>query len=263
MSFSETSLIVNADDFGQSPGINAGIIRTFEKGIVTSASLMVRWPAAAAAARYARAYPELSVGLHVDLGEWTNMGGEWVPRYLVVDPNDPEAVEQEISGQLERFRELMGRDPTHLDGHQHVQRAGRPGELLKDLAGDLGVVLRDRSEVVTYVGSFYGRAGTRPYPEGVTIDRLVQILSTLSRGITELGCHPGLGADVKSDYVKERSLEVEALCHPRAREVIERAGIELRSFAALTVRAHPSPEGSTGSAGRIEHGHKKRLGGMD
>ena len=47
-------LIVNADDFGQSAGINEGIIRCHERGIVTSASLMVRWPHAAAAAEYAR-----------------------------------------------------------------------------------------------------------------------------------------------------------------------------------------------------------------
>ena len=40
-------LIVNADDFGQSPGINRGVIEAHENGIVTSASLMVRWPAAA------------------------------------------------------------------------------------------------------------------------------------------------------------------------------------------------------------------------
>jgi len=35
-------LIVNADDFGQSPGVNRGIIQAHEHGIVTSASLMVR-----------------------------------------------------------------------------------------------------------------------------------------------------------------------------------------------------------------------------
>src|SRR5437870_3779943 len=39
-------LIVNADDFGLSPGVNRGIIEAHEHGIVTSASLMVRWPAA-------------------------------------------------------------------------------------------------------------------------------------------------------------------------------------------------------------------------
>jgi predicted glycoside hydrolase/deacetylase ChbG (UPF0249 family) len=48
-------LIVNADDFGQSHGVNRGVIEAFENGIVTSASLMVRWPAAVEAAAYARA----------------------------------------------------------------------------------------------------------------------------------------------------------------------------------------------------------------
>ena len=48
-------LIVNADDFGQSPGVNAGVIEAHERGIVTSASMMVCWPAAAGAADYARA----------------------------------------------------------------------------------------------------------------------------------------------------------------------------------------------------------------
>ena len=60
-------LIVNADDFGQSTGINKGVIQAHEEGIVTSASLMVRWPAAPEAAAYARNRPGLSVGLHVDL----------------------------------------------------------------------------------------------------------------------------------------------------------------------------------------------------
>ncbi|MGA2658858.1 MAG: ChbG/HpnK family deacetylase, partial [Verrucomicrobiota bacterium] len=53
-------LIVNADDFGLDPGVNRGIIKSHEYGIVTSASLMVRWPAAAEAAAYAREHPELS-----------------------------------------------------------------------------------------------------------------------------------------------------------------------------------------------------------
>ena len=65
------SLIVNADDFGQSTAINRGIIRAYEQGVVTSASLMVLWPAAKEAANYARLHPSLSVGLHVDLAEWS------------------------------------------------------------------------------------------------------------------------------------------------------------------------------------------------
>ena len=81
-------LIVNADDFGQSPGVNRGVAAAHERGVVTSASLMVRWPAAAEAAEYARAHPELSVGLHLDLGEWAHRGGEWVCLYRVVPDGD-------------------------------------------------------------------------------------------------------------------------------------------------------------------------------
>ena len=62
-------LIVNADDFGQSHSVNRGILAAHERGIVTSTSLMVRWPAAAKAAALGRTHPRLSLGLHVDLGD--------------------------------------------------------------------------------------------------------------------------------------------------------------------------------------------------
>ncbi len=62
-------LIVNADDFGRSPGVNWGIIEAHGGGIVTSASLMLRLPAAAKVAAYATEHPDLALGLHFDLGE--------------------------------------------------------------------------------------------------------------------------------------------------------------------------------------------------
>jgi hopanoid biosynthesis associated protein HpnK len=60
-------LIVNADDFGWSPAINEAVIRAHREGILTSASLMVTGPAAAAAIELARANPGLGVGLHLTL----------------------------------------------------------------------------------------------------------------------------------------------------------------------------------------------------
>src|SRR5512144_520435 len=94
-------LIVNADDFGLSAGVNRGIIRAHEQGIVTSASLMVRWPAAADAARYALQHPRLSVGLHLDLAEWVYRDDQWTPLYRVVPPEDQSAVAAEVERQLE------------------------------------------------------------------------------------------------------------------------------------------------------------------
>ena len=102
-------LIVNADDFGLSEGVNRGVAAAHEHGIVTSASLMVRRPAARQAVTYAEKHREMSLGLHLDLGEWEYRAGEWV---VVIAP--PSAVEAEIRAQLQIFYELAGRRPTHL-----------------------------------------------------------------------------------------------------------------------------------------------------
>ncbi|HZB97351.1 MAG TPA: ChbG/HpnK family deacetylase, partial [Candidatus Sulfotelmatobacter sp.] len=71
-------LIVNADDFGMSTGVNRGVIRAHSEGIVTSASLMVRRAAAADAVRIARGYPRLSLGIHLETEEWEYRDGEWM-----------------------------------------------------------------------------------------------------------------------------------------------------------------------------------------
>src|SRR5260370_15450729 len=89
------ALIVNADDFGQSFGINRGIMEAHERGIVTSASLMVRWPAAREAAAYAKKHPRLSLGLHFDFGESRFRNGNWTKLYEVVSEADVEAVRRE------------------------------------------------------------------------------------------------------------------------------------------------------------------------
>jgi len=61
------ALIVNADDFGASPGITRGILEAHTHGILTSTSMMVDTPWSAEAAALSGAAPELSVGLHVVL----------------------------------------------------------------------------------------------------------------------------------------------------------------------------------------------------
>src|SRR5918911_4514999 len=60
-------LVVNADDFGLSPGINAGIIEGFEKGILTSASIMVNAPAFEEAVELAQAHEGLGIGVHLNV----------------------------------------------------------------------------------------------------------------------------------------------------------------------------------------------------
>jgi predicted glycoside hydrolase/deacetylase ChbG (UPF0249 family) len=228
------SAIVNADDFGQSDGINRGIIEAYERGIVTSASLMVRWHAAPAAAAYARAHPRLSVGLHVDLGEWVYRGGEWIPLYERVDRRDVRAVEAEIRAQLSLCRELLRRDPTHLDSHQHVHAEEPVRSILDGIAIELGVPLRHRSTRLRHDGRFYGQTGTGdPLTAGISPAHLVEMLRSLPEGVTEVSCHPGFAADLPSMYRAERRVELDALCDPAVRLALEDEGIELIGFANL------------------------------
>jgi chitin disaccharide deacetylase len=235
-------LIVNADDFGQSPGINRGIITAYREGIVTSASLMVRWPAAAEAAAYARKHPTLSVGLHVDLGEQILRDGEWVPLYSVVPVQDEMAVGDEISRQIDLFNRLVGHAPTHLDSHQHVHLRQPARAILVEIAQRLGVPLRNCSGEVSYCGSFYGQADDgATLREVISVDGLIRILETLPAGCTELACHPGAECDLQTLYSRERLEELTVLCDPRVRAALTDMGIALRSFVEVSAITGGSP----------------------
>ncbi|MEJ7843326.1 MAG: ChbG/HpnK family deacetylase [Rubrobacter sp.] len=237
MNADKRCLIVNADDFGLSPGVNRGIIEAHEGGIVTSASLMVLWPAAAEAAAYAGEHPDLALGLHLDLGEWVYREGEWLPAYEVVPAEDSPAVTEEAARQLAAFRRLVGRDPTHLDSHQHVHLREPVRSVLSEVAGELAVPLRHYDPRIRHCGDFYGQTGKgQPFPEGISVDALIEILAALPAGVTELACHPGLDDGLQSTYRSERAVEVGVLCDPRVRATVAAKDIELWSFASQALR---------------------------
>jgi len=222
---------VNADDFGQGPGVNRGIVAVHEQGIVTSASLMVRRPAAGDAALYGRSHPELSIGIHFELAEWKFCAGQWVLLDRVVPLEDSHAIVAELERQLETFRNLTGRDPTHVDSHQHVHLRDTLKPLFTRAASGIGVPLRQCSDMVHYCGSFYGQSSEGvPDPNRISVAGLTSTLSALPEGITELGCHPGFANDLEAMYSGERAVEVVTLCAPQIRRALEVFGIQLCSF---------------------------------
>jgi len=229
---SSRQLIINADDFGLSADTNRGIIQCREQGVLTSASLMVRAVAAQQAAEYAAGDPGLSLGLHVELGEWELHADQWVQTQFVVPLDNPTAVRDEISRQLDAFRKLTGRDPTHLDSHQHVHQRESVKVLMREWAAQMGIVLRGDSRQVRFWGGFYGQdEHLRPMPENVSTTNLRKLLNKLQPGITELSCHPGLDYQLNSNYRDQRPLELQTLCDPMIRREIEQLGIALISFS--------------------------------
>jgi predicted glycoside hydrolase/deacetylase ChbG (UPF0249 family) len=224
-------LIVNGDDFGLSAGVNRGIERAHEDGILTSASMMVRAQHATEAAEYAQAHPALSVGLHIDLGEWHYTGEVWVAAYEVVATEDADAVRAEIAAQLERFRMLMGREPTHLDAHQHAHQSEPARTIVLEHGRWLGVPVRSFTPDLRYEGGFYGQSGRgEPWPEGITPEALCTLLRALPPGATELGCHPAIDDESGSSYGSERTTETATLCDPRVRDVLREEDIALCSY---------------------------------
>src|ERR1700676_4256189 len=120
-------LIVNADDLGASAGINRGVLEGCERGIVTSASLMVDMPGAEEFASRRHEAPQLSVGLHATL---TSEQGE-----LRIERGQ---YRRELARQVERFEMLLERQPTHLDSHHNVHlELPELGEVFAEVAAEL------------------------------------------------------------------------------------------------------------------------------
>lgn len=221
-------LIVNADDFGRADAIDDGVAFAHRRGIVTSASLMVRWRPAERAAAIARSLPRLGLGLHVDLLEVERVGDGWRTRYEVVPLDDARAVARELERQLRRFRSLVGRDPGHLDSHHSVHLREPAATALAEAAGRLGIPLRRVTPGTRVEQSFYGRdKAFQPVPEQVSASRLVALIDALGPGRTELLCHPALGVVRGLGYEEERVLELGALCDAAVRRAVVERGIVL------------------------------------
>jgi hopanoid biosynthesis associated protein HpnK len=134
-------LIVNADDFGLTAGVNRAIIETHRGGIVSSATLMAKGAAFDDAVERARAAPTLSVGCHVVLVDGAPVSAPAAVDTLLAmrsaEPDrfhsrlpavaaravfggfDPDQLVEEISAQI-RTIQSAGLELTHLDTHKHT-----------------------------------------------------------------------------------------------------------------------------------------------
>ncbi|MCX6893927.1 MAG: hopanoid biosynthesis-associated protein HpnK [Verrucomicrobia bacterium] len=130
-------LIVNADDFGRSPSINAAVIRAHREGILTSASLMVNEPACAEAVALAKENPRLGVGLHLalvcgraalparEIPGFVNARGEFSDNPVAAgcrfffSGKLKRQLHDEIAAQFEKFR-ATGLKLDHVNGHLNI-----------------------------------------------------------------------------------------------------------------------------------------------
>lgn len=239
-------LILNADDFGFTPDVNAGIIETHRNGILTAATLMANGGAFEDAVRLAGDNPRLDIGCHLVLvqGESVRWPGRPLPATLAALVRALAAghipVYEELRAQIERILQ-SGLRPTHLDTHKHthvlppvldaVARLGsefgirwvrRPFDFA-GARGGAGVPLKKRltaRALSPLAGRFAGvleRHGCR-YTDhfagfqltGRLEERtLAAVIRALPTGTAEFMCHPGFcGPDLRAEGTRLKDSRV-------------------------------------------------------
>ncbi|THB73091.1 MAG: ChbG/HpnK family deacetylase [Gammaproteobacteria bacterium] len=148
-------LIINADDFGWSRKVTDQIIECHTNGIITSTTMMVNMPGTDYAASKVNEYPNLSVGLHLNLTEGTplsepnaipdliNEGGVFPghkqQQHNIVKTSKFDAqIELEVDAQLSKFADF-GITPTHCDSHHGIHKAPAVQRALIKLLPKYGV----------------------------------------------------------------------------------------------------------------------------
>jgi len=236
-------LIVNADDFGLSPEVNAGIMRAHREGILRGASLMVAEPAALPAAELARDNPALDVGLHAvvcqgrsmldasRLGTAVSASGEFMDspvsagmRYFF-DRSIRAAMTDELRAQVERHLELVGY-LNHIDGHLNFHVHPLFADILVNLAVEYKVpcIRLPRERVMTTLALRQDNA-MRKLVESVIFRTLSRRTSRMmaERGLTSTDALFGLhqSGHLSEDYVvgvidRIRDGTTELYFHPAA-----------------------------------------------
>lgn len=132
-------LIVNADDYGRTPGVSAGIRQAHLHGLVTSTTAMMTWAGVEDELRKAlEECPRLGLGVHLVLTSGQALlAAEVAPTLTPHPPDFPgleaqflrlgemniEDIRAEWQAQIERFCAVTGRMPDHLDSHHHFSYA--------------------------------------------------------------------------------------------------------------------------------------------
>lgn len=216
-------LIVNADDYGRTPGISRGILQAHREGIVTSTSVMINQPEIEPQLADALACPDLGMGLHLVFTAWrpvlppgaipslVDEQGYFLDQHTVWAQADTLALPQlraELTAQVERYVALAGRLPDHLDCHHFVHLVPPLFRVYVDLAVQFSLPLRVPFPLQA---DFQRALDTLPFLEGFPPDLVRGMIATNS---ALLGSRPLAYPDhFISTFFGDEALSLDYLLH--------------------------------------------------
>ncbi|MFP2561912.1 chitin disaccharide deacetylase [Enterobacter ludwigii] len=248
----ENLLIVNADDFGLSKGQNYGIIEACRRGVVTSTTALVNGDAVEHAAQLSREVPALGVGMHfvLTLGMplspmpgLTRDGqlGKWIWEQAEQGTLPLEEITRELDCQFNRFVDLFGREPTHIDSHHHVHMIPALFPSVAEFAQRKGVAMRVDREVQALHGLSLSSVSTTDgfssafYGDEISEALFLQVLdesATRGERSLEVMGHPAFVDNIvrKSAYCWPRLAELDVLTSASLKYAIAERGYRLGTF---------------------------------
>lgn len=220
------NLIVNADDFGFSRGVNHGIIDSFLYGIVNSTTMMMNMDGTDHAVQLAKQYSDFRIGIHLVLTCGKPIldnvpslvdDNEQFYSLSAFNPNDIslQELEREWTAQIDRFIR-SGLKPTHLDSHHHVHTMKELYPVVKRLSLKYDLpVRRNRYISIPDVKSFTDVSLSDFYGDGVRPEYFSKLSGRMYDGLTvEVMCHPAYIDNkllIGSSYTYQRLIELEIL----------------------------------------------------
>lgn len=239
-------LIINGDDLGISEGQNLGIIKAHQDGILTSTTCMVNMPYAEKGLELVKKYPNLKVGVHLTLtagdpilkggSSFTDEEGHFYNRNCYPDHQPhakPEQLYREWKAQIEKFIELSGHKPSHLDSHHHVHLLPWHLAVTKKLAQEYDLPVRQ--DIPTFNTYQYVRYTEDFYDEGVNLETFENILQ-FEEDYVEIMCHPAFldwHLYNMTSYDVLRTKELSLLCSQDVKDLIKKYHITLINYSQI------------------------------
>ena len=245
-------LIVNADDCNLTRGVTEAILDCHDNGSLTSTTFMINLPLDSRPIREIKKRKGLGVGLHLNVTLSHPVSKSAKVRSLVdseggfrkvakqfARPPVARELALEYQNQIEKFRKVFGRNPTHLDTHHQVHDAEFFYRVLLEVArrnrlpirrSRLMLSSRFRPGSVPTTDFIFGNLTAEGYWRR---ERLLAITDHLPAGTSEIMCHPGrVDRDLRkiSSFTTGRGEEWKIFSSAEIRRHLERAGIELTHF---------------------------------
>jgi predicted glycoside hydrolase/deacetylase ChbG (UPF0249 family) len=231
-------LITNADDFGFTRDINAGIVEAHRRGILTATTLMATGPAFENAVELARQNPDLDVGVHLVLVDGEGFPPT-IPRLLFSLSRI--RIYDELVRQVRKVLDT-GLKPTHLDTHKHTHLLPQVFNAVTRIAEEFQIPWVRRRFGPFRVLPTRG-CRTTDHFTGFTMTgrygaiQLAQVIRRLPEGSTEFMCHPGLCTDelraARTRLKESRRRELDALVSPEVRAALDESGVKLARYRDL------------------------------